>query len=176
MDDVNVYGTSDHPPPLISPKNVVSIDNNGEDNLTKFYDDVPKSQTNNADCNGFDSDDNASGCEIDGNFVDNDNEFGQDDDDLFEDSVHSDVEDRMVQYKGKKVNAEEVKDKDFDMREELEMPNSDNEEEKMKFNFQVLNSEVDIAEPKVQGWDDFCYYRRSQESNYRVQHQGKSSN
>jgi len=93
--------------------------------------------------------------------VDNDNEFGQDDDDLFEDSVHSDVEDRMVQYKGKKVNAEEVKDKDFDMREELEMPNSDNEEEKMKFNFQVLNSEVDIAEPKVQGWDDFCYYRRS---------------
>jgi len=43
MDDVNVYGTSDHPPPLISPKNVVSIDNNGEDNLTKFYDDVPKS-------------------------------------------------------------------------------------------------------------------------------------
>lgn len=55
----------------------------------------------------------------------------------------------MVQYKGKKVNVEEVeKDKDFDMHEELEMPNSDNEEEKMKFNFQVFNSEVDIGEPK----------------------------
>ena len=116
MDDVNVYGTSDHPLPLISPKNVVSIDNNGEDNLTKFYDDVPKSSTNNADCNGFDSDDKASGSEIDG--MDSDNEFGQDDDDLFEDNVDSDVEDGMVQYKGKKLNVEEVeKDKDFDMHD-----------------------------------------------------------
>jgi hypothetical protein len=106
MDDVNVYGTSDHPLPLISPKNVVSIDDK-EDNLTKFYDNVPKCSTNNADCNGFDSDDNASGSEIDG--MDSDNEFGQDDDDLFEDNVD---------YKGKKVNVEEVeKDKDFDMRD-----------------------------------------------------------
>jgi hypothetical protein len=79
MDDVNVYGTSGHPLPLISPKNVVSIDNNEEDNLTKIYDDVPKSSINNADCNGFDFDGNASGSEIDGNFVDSDNEFGQDD-------------------------------------------------------------------------------------------------
>jgi hypothetical protein len=101
IDDVNVYGTgtSDHPLPLISPKNVVSVDDK-EDNLSKFYDYVPKSSTNNADCNGFDSDDNASGSEIDG--MDSDNEFGQDDDDLFEDKVDSDVEDSMVQYKGKK--------------------------------------------------------------------------
>jgi len=49
--------------------------------------------------------------------VDIDNEFGQDDD-LFEDNVDSDVEDGMVQYKGKKLNVEEVeKDKDFDMHD-----------------------------------------------------------
>jgi len=49
--------------------------------------------------------------------VDIDNEFGQDDD-LFEDNVDSGVEDGMVQYKGKKLNVEEVeKDKDFDMHD-----------------------------------------------------------
>ena len=62
--------------------------------------------------------------------MDSDNEFGQDDDDLFEDNVDSDVDDDQVQYKGKKVNVEEV-EKDFDMCKEPEMPNSDNEEEKM---------------------------------------------
>lgn len=109
---------------------------------------MPKTSTDNADCNDFDAGGNGLGSDIDEHFVDSDNDFGHDGNDLFEENVDSDVEDSMVQIKGKQVHVEEMEDDDFSVHEELDMPHSDDEQGKIRFNFKAFNSEVDMAEPR----------------------------
>jgi hypothetical protein len=145
-EDVLVCGTSSEPSTIISPKRIARHDSSGE-KLPELYIDVLKTSTNNADCNEFDTNDDASGSDADEHFVDSDNDFGQDDDDLFEDNVDFDVEDSMVENKEKLVHVEETTDDDFTVRDVLDMPDSDDEQGNMKFNFKAFNSEVDMVEP-----------------------------
>jgi hypothetical protein len=66
---------------------------------------------------------------------------------LFEDNVDFDVEDSTVDNKGKLVHVEETTDDDFIVHDDLDMPDSDDEQRNMQFNFKSFNSEVDMVEP-----------------------------
>jgi hypothetical protein len=86
-------GTSFELPTIVSPKKIAHHDNhdgNGE-KLPELCVGVLNTSTDNADCNEFDVNDNASGFYANEHFVDSDNDFGQDDDDLFNDNVDFDV-------------------------------------------------------------------------------------
>lgn len=145
-DDALIHAIATDPPTIINPKKVLCHENNGE-KLPDFCTDISKIFIDNAVCNEFDADDNASGSENDKDFMDSDNDFGENDDDLFEDNVDSNVDDIIVQEKGKQVHMEELEGDDFVVHDELNMPDSDDEQGKMKFNFQAFNVEVDMAEP-----------------------------